>query len=75
MFLELLQCFVRKGWVNQIDEQSLTRIDKSYILSDFREKEADLVYQVNVKIKLNNLITWCQAPSSFPASLLYAIIL
>jgi len=49
VFLELLRCFVKKGWVNQIDEQSLTRIDKSYILSDFREKEADLVYQVKIQ--------------------------
>jgi hypothetical protein len=32
------------GWVSQIDREAITEIDKSYILQDFSEKEADLVY-------------------------------
>lgn len=49
IFIELLQSFVDKGWVARIDEQNLTKVDKSYILQDFREKEADLVYQMRFK--------------------------
>ncbi|WP_174705125.1 Rpn family recombination-promoting nuclease/putative transposase, partial [Desulfocucumis palustris] len=43
-FLELLQTFVREGWVREIDEGDLTLVDKSYILQDFSDKEADIVY-------------------------------
>lgn len=46
IFVELLQSFVDKGWVKQMDESNLTKMDKSYILQDFREKEADMVYQM-----------------------------
>jgi predicted transposase/invertase (TIGR01784 family) len=37
------------GWVSQIDPAAITRIDKSYILQDFSEKEADLVYRLKLK--------------------------
>jgi len=43
-FLELLRSFVPRDWVQQIDEAHLFRPDKSYILQDFKDKEADLVY-------------------------------
>jgi predicted transposase/invertase (TIGR01784 family) len=49
VFLELLQSFVNVNWVRQIDPKGLTRIDKSYVLQDFHEKEADLVYRVKLK--------------------------
>jgi predicted transposase/invertase (TIGR01784 family) len=49
VFLELLQSFVNLSWVQQIDPAAMTRIDKSYILQDFTEKEADLVYRVKLK--------------------------
>ena len=29
--------------------EAITRIDKSYILQDFNEKEADLVYRLKIK--------------------------
>ena len=45
-FVELLQSFVDRGWVDHIDESHLIKIDKSYILQDFREKEADLVVPI-----------------------------
>ena len=50
-FIELLQSFVKEAWVNSIREDNLTRIDKSYILQDFSEKEADIVYQLQDKEK------------------------
>ena len=49
VFLELLQSFVEAGWTKQIDPNELIRVDKSYILPDFKKKEADLVYQAKIK--------------------------
>lgn len=49
IFLELLQSFVNMGWVSQIDADSLTKMDTTYILQDFSEKEADLVYRIKIK--------------------------
>lgn len=43
-FMQLLRYFVGADWVNRIDEQSLLRVDKSFILQDFAGKEADIVY-------------------------------
>ncbi|KJR99397.1 MAG: transposase, partial [Peptococcaceae bacterium BRH_c4a] len=48
-FLELLKTFVREKWVDNIDENSLIRLDKSYVLQDFNEKEADIVYRLRSK--------------------------
>ena len=48
VFLELLQSFVKAGWVGGIEEKDLVRVDKSYILQDFSDKEADLVYKVKI---------------------------
>jgi predicted transposase/invertase (TIGR01784 family) len=48
VFVELLRSFVNQGWVNKIDENDIERIDKSFILKDFREKEADLIYRVKL---------------------------
>ncbi len=51
VFLELLRSFVRQGWVNEIDESNIVRVDKSFILQDFRDKEADLVYWIKMNDK------------------------
>ena len=48
-FLELLRSFIRRDWVHAIDGGRLVQLDKSYILPDFSEKEADLVYQLKLK--------------------------
>ena len=47
--MDLLRTFVREDWVKDIDENSLVRIDKSYILQDFSQKEADIVYRLKIK--------------------------
>lgn len=39
---------VREGWVDQIEESTLTRMDKSYVSPDFRGKEDDLVYRMRL---------------------------
>ena len=48
-FLELLQTFVREGWVREIEEGDLTLVDKSYVLQDFSDKEADIVYRLRLR--------------------------
>ncbi|HYH03052.1 MAG TPA: Rpn family recombination-promoting nuclease/putative transposase [Bacillota bacterium] len=50
IFFELLDSFVDQGWVSQIDrEQELVRIDKEFVSPEFKEQEADLVYQLKFK--------------------------
>ncbi len=49
IFIELLKCFVNEGWAHKVDENSVVRIDKSFILHDFEEKESDLIYRLKVK--------------------------
>lgn len=51
VFIELLRSFVRQEWVKDIDETDIVKIDKSYILQDFADKEADLVYRMKLKDK------------------------
>jgi len=48
-FLELIKTFVREDWVKEIDEGDLVKVDKSYVLQDFSEKEADIVYRLRTK--------------------------
>ena len=48
VFIQLLKSFVDKSWVNDIDEDSVENINKSFILQDFKGKEADLVYKVKI---------------------------
>jgi hypothetical protein len=48
VFIQLLKSFVGQDWVNNIDEDSVERIDKSFILQDFKGKESDLVYKVRI---------------------------
>ncbi|HSV32163.1 MAG TPA: Rpn family recombination-promoting nuclease/putative transposase [Atribacteraceae bacterium] len=48
-FVQLIRCFIQAAWTDQIHEQNLVRIDKSLILPDFQNKEADLVYRAQLK--------------------------
>ena len=49
IFLQLLNTFVKQGWVEEIDEKNMMLVNKSFILQDFKDKEADLVYKIKVK--------------------------
>lgn len=48
MFMEFLQSFVNEDWINQIDTNSIIRVDKEYILQDYKKKESDIVYKLNI---------------------------
>ncbi|QDR81680.1 Rpn family recombination-promoting nuclease/putative transposase [Sporomusa termitida] len=56
-FLALLKTFVREEWTADLREENLVRVEKSYILQDFTEKEADIVYEM--KTGSNNIIFYC----------------
>ncbi len=48
VFVQLLRSFVRQSWVNNIDEDNVENINKSFILNDFKGKEADLLYKIKI---------------------------
>ncbi|MFA5537511.1 MAG: Rpn family recombination-promoting nuclease/putative transposase, partial [Bacillota bacterium] len=45
-FIQLLQTFTKLEWTENIKEEDILLVDKSFILQDFRDKEADLIYLV-----------------------------
>ena len=49
LFVQLLKSFVDQGWVNKIEPEDVELVDKSFILPDFKNKEADLVYKVKME--------------------------
>jgi len=56
-FVELLRSFVKEKWVNDVDEENLELINKSYITPEYLEKEADIIYKVRLKEK--DVIFYC----------------
>ncbi|MFD3272931.1 Rpn family recombination-promoting nuclease/putative transposase [Paenibacillus dendritiformis] len=48
LFVELLRSFVQKEWVKRIDETNVQEIPHSFVLQNFKRKEADLVYRVKL---------------------------
>jgi predicted transposase/invertase (TIGR01784 family) len=49
VFLEMLRSFVNQSWVNNVNENDLIRIDKSYVSQDFSGQESDIVYQAKLR--------------------------
>jgi len=47
-FLSLLRDCVKDDWVNSVDEEFLKKSEKSFILQDFSELEADIVYEASL---------------------------
>ena len=47
-FLSLLRDCVKEPWVYELDEDSITKTNNSFILQDFSEKEADIVYEATL---------------------------
>jgi len=47
-FLSLLRDCVKEPWVYELDEDSITKTNNSFILQDFSEKEADVVYEATL---------------------------
>ena len=45
-FLELLRTFVNEDWVQTIDENELLLVNKTFVLSNFQERESDIIYRL-----------------------------
>ena len=45
-FLHFLKKYIKADWVNNIDKNDLTLIDKSFIAADFKQKESDVIYKM-----------------------------
>ena len=58
MFLEFVQSFIHEDWVKDINEEDLVKVDKEYVLQDYRRKEADIVYRM--KFKNNPIFDSCR---------------
>lgn len=48
-FIQLLKTFLSSEWVNGIDEHALRRIDKSFILPNYKSQESDIIYHCKLK--------------------------
>ncbi|WXR62504.1 Rpn family recombination-promoting nuclease/putative transposase [Peptostreptococcaceae bacterium AGR-M142] len=46
--IDFLNSFIKEDWVKNIKKEDLVLIDKEFILSNFKDEEADIVYKVNV---------------------------
>lgn len=51
IFVQLLRSCIKEPWVKEIDENNVKRTDKTFIAKDYLEKEADLVYEMNLRGK------------------------
>lgn len=49
IFLELLQSFVKETWTSKIEVEQLIEDKSHYILRDFEEAEADVVYKAKIE--------------------------
>ena len=50
-FIELLRSFIHEPWVNKITENNIELVDKEFILSNYRERTADIIYRVKINNK------------------------
>jgi len=48
---QLLTSFVNEDWVHNLDFNTLERMETSFVTDEFREKESDLIYKVQVQGK------------------------
>ena len=48
-FLHFLKKYIVADWIDDIDENNLTPMNTSFILKDYKDKEADVIYRANIK--------------------------
>ena len=48
VFLDLVKEMLKAPWAKDLNEENLVLVDKEYILSDYEENEADIVYRANI---------------------------
>lgn len=47
---ELLESFVHKAFIRDLDFSTLKRVDKSYVTEEFRERESDLIHEIRYRV-------------------------
>lgn len=45
-FLHFIRKYIQVDWVNNIDENDLILIDKSFVEADYKDKESDIIYKI-----------------------------
>ncbi|MFD2115773.1 Rpn family recombination-promoting nuclease/putative transposase [Paenibacillus yanchengensis] len=48
LFVELLRSFIKRDWIQDLNEEQVEEIPHTFILQDFKRQEADLVYRVKL---------------------------
>jgi len=48
---QLLTSFVDEAWIHQLDFDTLERMDTSFVTDEFKEKESDMIYRVQINGK------------------------
>lgn len=51
LFQEVIEQYIEVGWKKELDLEKAERMDKSFILQDFAERESDIIYRVPFKTK------------------------
>lgn len=51
LFRQLMETFVGKAWVDELDFSQCDMVDKSFISDHYKETESDLIYKVKLKDK------------------------
>lgn len=51
VFLNLVKGMLNASWARGLNEENLILVDKQYILADYEENEADIVYKVSIDDK------------------------
>src|SRR6056297_831667 len=48
---QLLTSFVNEAWIHQLDFDTLERMNTSFVTDEFKEKESDMIYRVQINGK------------------------
>lgn len=75
LFVELLRSFVRRGWVDELEADDVEAVDHTFILPDFRRKEADLVYRVRLRGREFIFFLLLELQSTVDAAMPYRLLL
>ncbi len=54
MFRQLIQGYTNEDWKEKLDYSRAQRVDKEYVLPDFKKKESDILYKVPLVDKEKN---------------------
>jgi|GEM_PF-4479204 len=54
-FMHFLRKYIGANWVDEINEDDLILMDKSFILKDYKDKEADIIYRAKLKGVLRSI--------------------